>query len=151
MPRAIKTKVQSSVDVSALEDLIGFHVRLAMLALRRSFFRHVGDGDVRPGLASLLQILSSNQAASQSELAASIGIDKATIVSLVDAAESSGWIQRTRDTRDRRRHVLVLTEKGKKAVNRLRKQTRSHERKFRARFTEQELNELIEYLRRIYS
>jgi DNA-binding MarR family transcriptional regulator len=151
MPEAKIAKSQTTVDVSALEDLIGFHIRLAMLAMRRSFFRHVGGGDVRPGLSSLLQVLSSNQSASQTELAASIGIDKATIVSLIDAAESSGWIQRSRDPRDRRRHVLILTDEGKAAVKQLRQQTRSHEKKFRARFSDKELNDLIEYLKRIYA
>lgn len=138
-------------DSSALAGLIGFHIRLAMLAMRRSFFQHVGDGAIRPGLSSLLQLVASNRGVSQTELSAALGIDKATIVSLIDDAESQGWISRKRATDDRRKHELVLTAKGKRAAARLAKQTREHEQKFRDRFSEQELETFIEYLQRIYS
>jgi DNA-binding MarR family transcriptional regulator len=146
-----RNRARPGADQSALEDLIGFHIRLSMLALRRSFFQHVGDGGVRPGLSSLVQLLAANEGVSQTELSESLGIDKGTIVSLIDTAESSGWITRARAEHDRRRHELVLTDKGKAVAKELGEQTREHEKKFRARFTDEELANLIDYLKRIYS
>lgn len=149
--KSIDKRPRPVTDSSALDGLIGFHIRLALLAMRRSFFQHVGDGGVRPGLSSLLQLVAINQGASQTQLSEALGIDKATIVSLIDDAEASGWIVRRRASDDRRRHELVLTGKGKKAAARLAKQTLEHEKKFRSRFSDRELADLIEYLQRIHS
>lgn len=144
-------KPKSGLDASALEGLIGFHIRLALLAMRRSFFQEVGEGNVRPGLSSVVQLLAMNPGASQTELSARLGIDKATLVSLIDTAESSGWITRARATDDRRRHELALTREGRAMARRLGEQTKEHEKKFRARFSDKELEDFIEYLKRIYT
>ncbi len=149
--KANDERQESATDSSALAGLIGFHIRLAMLAMRRSFFQHVGNGGVRPGLSSLLQLVAGNRGISQTQLSEALGIDKATIVSLIDDAESEGWLSRRRAADDRRRHELVLTAKGRKAAAKLAKQTREHEKKFRDRFSKQELEQFIDYLQRIYS
>ena len=76
------------VDTQPLDGLLGFHIRLAMVELRRSFLRHVADGSVRPGLASLLQLVAANPGASQIELSRAMHTDKASLVSLLDQAEA---------------------------------------------------------------
>jgi DNA-binding MarR family transcriptional regulator len=138
------------VDCDILLGYIGFNVRRAMQALRRSFFDNVGAGEVRPGQASLLETVARNPGASQIELSAALGFDKATIVALIDSAEEAGWLTRRRATDDRRRHELVLTRLGEQFVTRLRKQTMAHEQRFRALYTEQELANFLEYLQRLY-
>lgn len=134
-----------------LTGLIGFHLRLALLELRRSFSQHVGEGAIRPGLASLLQLAATNPGFSQTELADALGVDKASLVALVSDAESEGWVRRRRAAADRRRYHVVVTAKGKQMAAKLAKQTLEHERKFRDRFSERELDTLIAYLRRIYA
>ena len=134
-----------------LTQLVGFHLRLALLELRRSFSRHVGDGAIRPGLASLLQLAAMNPGLSQNELAAALGMDKASLVALVADAESEGWVRRRRAAVDRRRYEVVVTAKGKRTAAKLARQTLEHEQKFRDRFSAAELEQLIAYLQRIYS
>lgn len=138
------------VDTQPLDGLLGFHIRLAMMELRRSFFRHVADGGIRPGLASLLQLVAANPGASQVELSRVMHIDKASLVSLLDKAESSGWLNRVRSKEDRRRHELKLTPKGEAMATSLRKQTTRHEKKYLDRFSPDELKQIVEYLQRIY-
>lgn len=138
------------VDTQPLDGLLGFHIRLAMMELRRSFFQHVADGGVRPGLASLLQLVAANPGASQVELSRAMHIDKASLVSLLDQAESSGWLNRVRSKEDRRRHELKLTPKGERMAASLRKQTMRHEKKYLDRFTPDELEQIVKYLQRIY-
>ena len=158
-PVAVKTRKKSArkttrrrqhIDTMALDGLLGFHIRLAMMELRRSFFEHVGDGSVRPGLASLLQLVAANPGASQVELSREMHIDKASQVSLLDQAESAGWLIRTRSKEDRRRHELKLTPKGEAMAAKIRKQTMRHEKKYVDRFSPEELKQLVEYLHRIY-
>jgi DNA-binding MarR family transcriptional regulator len=139
-----------SLDTKSLDVLLGFHTRLAMMEIRRSYFRHVGNGEVRPGLASLLQLVAANPGASQIEVSRAMHIDKASLVSLLDKAEAAGWLNRERSKEDRRRHELVLTPEGKKMAAKLRRQTLRHEEKFLKRFSASELEQIIAYLRRIY-
>jgi DNA-binding MarR family transcriptional regulator len=140
-----------TVNTDVLTGLLGFRMRLAMTELRRSYLRNVGDGGVRPGLASLLQLIAMNRSASQAELADALHLDKATLVALIDKAESAGWLSRQRAQEDRRRHELVLTQKGVEKVRNLSRQTDQFDKKFRARFTSKELTQLMDYLERIYS
>ena len=139
-----------TVNTDVLTGLLGFRMRLAMTELRRSYLQNVAGGEVRPGFASLMQLIAANRSASQAELAQALHIDKATLVALIDKAESAGWLSRQRAQEDRRRHELVLTPKGQDKVRHLARQTNRFEKRFRARFTEQELAKLMEYLERIY-
>lgn len=138
------------IDTQPLDGLLGFHIRLAMVELRRSFLRHVADGGVRPGLASLLQLVAANPGASQIELSRAMHTDKASLVSLLDQAEAEGWLKRVRSKVDRRRHELALTPEGTTTAAMLRKQTSRHEKKYIDRFTPEEREQLVEYLQRIY-
>lgn len=140
-----------AVNTDVLTALLGFRVRLAMTELRRSYLRNVADGAVRPGFASLLQLIAVNRNASQAELAEALHLDKATLVALIDKAESAGWLLRQRAQEDRRRHELVLTPKGMEKVRKLARQTNQFDKKFRARFTAKELAQLMDYLQRIYT
>lgn len=133
-----------------LLGLIGFNIRRAQLALRRSYFKSVADGNVRPGQASLIQLIGANPGASQVELAKALGVDKATIVSLIDRSEKAGWVVRKPGRQDRRRHELHLTGEGEKKRRQLQRQMHDHEAAFRDRFNERELKQLLEYLQRIF-
>jgi DNA-binding MarR family transcriptional regulator len=53
---------------------------------------------------------------SQQQLCQSLGIDSGNMVELVDGLEALGCAQRTRDPRDRRRHLLTLTAAGEQQV-----------------------------------
>ena len=43
-------------------------------------------------------------------------LDPNNCVLLLNAMESSGWIERRRDPADRRRHIVVLTTAGREAL-----------------------------------
>lgn len=57
----------------------------------------------------------------QKDLAASVGIEGATLVRLIDTLVDKGLIQRTEDSSDRRKNLISLTEEGRSTVERLRK------------------------------
>jgi len=141
---------QRAIDTDTLDGLLGFHMRLAMTKLRRSFLQHVADGAIRPGLASLLLLVSANRGISQVEVSRAMRIDKASLVPLLDKAEAAGWLRRNRSRVDRRRHELVLTRAGRKTAARIQNEIERHVKGFRDRFTENETAQLVEFLRRIY-
>lgn len=140
----------AQVDTAPLDALLGFHVRIAMMTMRRSFLDSVAHGEVHPGLASLLQLVRVNPEASQVDLARALYVDKATLVALLNKAESLGWVTRLRSTYDRRRHVVRLTAEGEKRMRDIAREMQLHEKTYLRRFSAQEMETLVGLLRRIY-
>jgi DNA-binding MarR family transcriptional regulator len=140
----------TQLDLDILPSLLGFNIRRAQIALWRDFNQNVADGEVRPGVFSLMLLANANPGIAQIEIADQLAIDKASVVALVDRLENAGWVQRKRSTEDRRRQGLFLTPAGTKAFKTLKKEMVEHERKFVERFSEQERKTLIALLQRLH-
>jgi DNA-binding MarR family transcriptional regulator len=69
---------------------------------------------------------------SQQEVAHRMGVDRTTMVALVDDLENKGLVQRRQDPRDRRKNVVVLTNAGHATLSRARAATEEAERRFLA-------------------
>ena len=63
---------------------------------------------------ALLSSLEEFGPSSQKELSRRIGFDESDLVRLVDMLEREGLVERRIDSRDRRRHSLTLTSKGRR-------------------------------------
>ena len=59
-----------------------------------------------------LRVLAHGAPASQLQVAQVLGIDRTTMVALLDALERKGIVTRRPDPADRRRNVVDLTEEG---------------------------------------
>jgi DNA-binding MarR family transcriptional regulator len=116
-------------DMDVLPSLLGFNIRRAQIALWRDFHQNVAEGEIRPGAFSALALINGNPGLSQTELANLLGIDKASMVSLVDRLEDEGWVIRKRSTDDRRRQGLFITAEGTRTFKSLRREMLEHERK----------------------
>jgi DNA-binding MarR family transcriptional regulator len=138
------------LDLDCLPTLLGFNIRRAQIALWRDFNRNVAEGYVRPGVFSALLLAHANPGIAQIEIGNQLGIDKASVVSLIDRMEEAGWVTRKRSADDRRRQGIFLTSAGEKACRTLKREMIDHERKFVGRYTDQELRTLIALLRRLH-
>jgi DNA-binding MarR family transcriptional regulator len=67
-------------------------------------------------MGGVLQALTSGGPLTLGEIAADLGLGKATVTELVDRIEAKGLVARIRDDRDRRRVFIGLTEAGERAV-----------------------------------
>ena len=92
-----------------LPKLLGYNLRRAHQASWRTYVSFIGENKIRPGLFSLLCLVRSNPGIAQIELGTHLGVDKASIVALLDRLERAGLIERRRSTRDRRRQGIFLT------------------------------------------
>ena len=100
---------------------------------------------------SLLVLVGSNPGIAQIELGTHLGIDKASIVALLDRLEKSGMLARRRSTRDRRRQGIYLTERGAGALDALLAGVRALERRMASRFSRSEFAQLLSLLQRLYA
>jgi len=69
----------------------------------------------------VLSYVERQAPARQQELCETLMLDANNCVLLLNELEDAGWVQRRRDTSDRRRHVVELTEDGGAALERARK------------------------------
>ena len=110
----------------------------------------IGEKNIRPGLFSLLVLVGANPGIAQIELGTHLGIDKASIVALLDRLEKAGMLDRLRCTRDRRRQGIYLTSRGTEALESLVAAVRTLERRVASKFTRPEFDLLLSFLRRLY-
>lgn len=68
----------------------------------------------------VLSYLRQNSPARQQDLCETLMLDANNCVLLLNELENQGWTERRRDPEDRRRHVVELTEAGRKAWERAR-------------------------------
>jgi DNA-binding MarR family transcriptional regulator len=142
--------VDARVDLGILPGLLGYNLRRAHQLSWRTYVSFIGKQKIRPGLFSLMCLVRSNPSISQIELGTHLGVDKTSIVALLDRLERAGLIQRKRSTRDRRRQGICLTEAGVEEFESLVAQVRQLERHMASRFRPQELKQFLGYLRRMY-
>lgn len=67
-----------------------------------------------------LSYLSQRSRSRQQDLCETLMLDANNCVLLLNELETAGWTQRTRDTDDRRRHVVEITAAGHEALERAR-------------------------------
>jgi DNA-binding MarR family transcriptional regulator len=67
---------------------------------------------------------------SQQEVARRLGVDRTTMVDLIDELEGKGLVQRRQDPADRRRNVVALTPAGTATLDGASRATREAERRF---------------------
>ncbi len=141
----------AKVDLGVLPRLLGYNLRRANQASWRTYVSFIGEQKIRPGLFSLLCLVRFNAGIAQIDLGTHLGVDKASIVALLDRLERAGLIERRRSTRDRRRQGISLTPSGEAEFESLMSQVRQLERHMSSRFNKQELDQFLGYLQRMYS
>jgi len=141
----------AKVDLGMLPRLLGYNLRRAHQAAWRTYVSFIGENKIRPGLFSLLILTRSNPGIAQIELGTHLGVDKASIVALLDRLERAGLIERRRSTRDRRRQGIFLTEAGSGELEALMGQVRQLERHMASRFSKSELDQFLGFLHRMYA
>lgn len=109
-----------------LPRLIGYRLRLAQQAVFRDFASSVGE--LSPGRVGMLMLIEANPGVPQGRLAEAVGLDRSTMVGVVDGLEERGFIERRRGA-DRRTNGLWLTRTGRTLVARLRRRIERHERR----------------------
>ncbi len=137
------------LDFDGLNGLLGYCVRRAQGAMHRDFVTSLSDLDLTQKQTATLWLIGANGGVSQVTIAASLGMDRATMMALVDRLEQRGLVIRKRSTSDRRRQELHLTPAGQAMLKKAKTKIAEHERRFVTRFKQGELAALISGLRRL--
>ena len=99
-------------------------------------------------LFALLNVLGARNGAIQQELGAAMGIDPSTMVSLVDQLETAGLAKRRLRPSDRRAREVVITPRGRRALEQARQLARRVEDDVLRGLSGAERRQLLALLRR---
>ena len=94
----------------------GHLIRRAQQIAVSVFAQELAVFDVTPVQFAILNALMDAPGTDQVTLAARVAFDAATSGSVIGRLEAKGWVRREASPQDRRRKLLWLTPKGKKAV-----------------------------------
>lgn len=132
-----------------LDGLLGYRVRRAHGAMHRDFVASLSSLTLTQKQAATLWLINSNVGVSQATLAGSLGMDRATMMSVVDRLEERGLVIRRRSATDRRRQELHLTPLGQSTLKKAKAKIAEHERRFTSRLKPAELETLLSLLQRL--
>jgi DNA-binding MarR family transcriptional regulator len=115
------------LDMGILPELIGYHLRRAQVAVFQNFVQAMAGVEVTPGQFGVLQVIARNPGLSQTELGNAIGIDRSTVVAVIDKLEGRDFVVRAPSPTDRRSYALRLSECGARLLDDLERRVRAHE------------------------
>ena len=108
------------------DDERGLDALTGVLLMAREMRRQVHDlmageqwaaeAGFRPPCMGVLAAVEKLQPVSQRTISDHLGLDASDVVGVLDILEAASMVERRRDPRDRRRHAVVLTERGETAA-----------------------------------
>ena len=147
--RSASVRAEDGAALGILPDLIGYHVRLAQIAIFSHFERTLMALELSPGLFALLVIIGANPGMKQSRLAEAAKLDRSTLVPALDKLEDRLLVERRPAPEDRRSNGLFLTAAGSRLLTRAEDGVRAHEATIAAALDARERTQLITLLDRL--
>ena len=106
--------------------------------------------EINPAQGRIMFVLWRNDGISINELAKKTSLGKSTLTSMLDRLEASGFIMRIPSPEDRRKILIKRTEKDKSFQDLYVQVSQDMTKLFYAGFSEKEIDEFEQYLRRIF-
>lgn len=147
---ADKPLSENDQEIGALGDIVGFHIRLAHGAVYRHFTETFAALGLTQKQVSVLWLVGDHPGISQIEVGRRLRMDRATTMTIVNRLRDRGLVHRERSEDDGRKQAMVLTEAGRAALIEARDCIAAHERWLKNRFTDHEVEKLVEMLTRIH-
>lgn len=131
----------------ALADRLGYLLKHAQLRLAELTGAAMAPFGVTGRECAVLIAVDSRAPLSQQEVAHRLGVDRTTMVALIDELEGKRLVQRRRDPDDRRKNVVALTEAGRTTLRKASRAGDEAERRFLSALTGDQATRLKEALR----
>jgi DNA-binding MarR family transcriptional regulator len=147
--QADKALVRAAVRLGRLESLLGYTLRRAQVRVFQDFEAEMKSLGLTPGQLGTLFLIEANRGLSQSELGAALGIDRSSVVPLIDRLQKRGWVRRAARASDRRAHALELAPGGVALLAKLMPRLDAHEARIAAGLSAAERKTLHELLARV--
>lgn len=138
-------------DFAGLDTLIGYRLRRAQSAVHRDYNAMFEELKITQKQTGVMWLVSSNPGLAQGSVGASLGMDRATMMVIVDRLEARGLLKRIRSRKDARQRELFATPEGQRLMKKVHSLTERHEKRLKQLFTAAELQILEHLLQRLQS
>ncbi|MEQ9813007.1 MAG: MarR family transcriptional regulator [Azospirillaceae bacterium] len=147
--RARRKRQPVELDQAFLPGQLGYMLRRAQIAAFQDYARHAGGFGITPGQFGVLVLIAANEGLSQTELGEALGIDRSTMVAVIDRLEARGIVVRAPSPRDRRSYALRLSEAGRALVAEMRPAIQAHQDSLAGRLGPGEADTLLRLLAKL--
>jgi DNA-binding MarR family transcriptional regulator len=136
-------------DIGWMGNLLSVKLRSVQVFLSRGLSDLVNEEEIKPGYISSLSLIGANPGISQLEVGEATGIDRTTMVEILDELESRGWVVRKKSETDRRRYLLFSTSKGDGELKRIVLALQRTENEMLSQFPAEDLEQFLQLLERM--
>ena len=133
----------------ALAERFGFLLGKSHLRLAAAAERALDEPGLTMKHFGSLTVIATEGPLSQQRLSERIGLDRTTIVAIVDDLERAGYVERRRDPNDRRAYALEATPAGERWRQRVGKAVLEAEAEFLAPLRAGERRTLVALLQKL--
>ncbi len=147
---AVTPVEHDDTDIGEINDIIGFHIRLAHGACYRHFTETFTDLELTQKQVSVMWLVDDHPAISQIDLGQRLRMDRATTMTIINRLQARHFLRREKSPTDGRKQALFLTAEGEKVLGEAKRAIREHENWVKSRFTDAEVKTLMELLARIH-
>src|SRR6187402_2839449 len=99
-PVPVVATTPSVLDYSGLDDLLGYRLRRAQGAVHRDYLASLGNLKLTQKQTAVLWLVMANPGVAQGAIGTALGMDRATMMGLVDRLEARGLLLRRRSAAD---------------------------------------------------
>ena len=128
---------------------LSYLLKRAFLELEDLHVAHLASSGVNARELAVLLLLDGREPESQQQAAGRLGVDRTTMVGLLDSLEGKGLVARQADARDRRRNVVGLTDAGQRTLKKAKTASDEAERRLLGELSDTEALRLRELLGRV--
>ena len=133
----------------SVKDRLGFLLAKNHLSFLRQVEAKLEPRGVTGRHFGCLTVIANEGPMTQQRLGDRMGVDRTTVVAIVDALERFGFVERRRNPDDRRAYALEVTAEGSAWLERATKIVTESESEFLAALSPEEREQLIELLQRV--
>ena len=148
MKRPASTPVP--IELGRLGPVVGYHLRRAQLRAYDNFPAEARKRGVTPPHVAVLLLVEANPGIKQTTLAKVLGLERSTMVRMVDRLEAAALIERGSSRSDRRIAPPVLTARGRAFIETILPKVLDSERALLAPLTAPERATLLRLLRKLH-
>ena len=128
---------------------MGYHLRRAQIRFFNDFENSMGGVQITPGQFGVITLIAANPGLTQSALARAVGIERSTMVAVIDVLESRSLVERRPSPVDRRSYALVLSAGGSDMLEQLKPMVLEHEKRVTANLDSEERSQLLRILSKL--
>jgi DNA-binding MarR family transcriptional regulator len=135
----------------AVSRRLGYLLKHAAIRLAQLNEKALAPFGIDSRELAVLLLLADHEPASQQQAAQRLGVDRTTMVALLDTLEGKGLLSRRPQAGDRRRNVVELTDTGQETVLRATRASDEAESALLARISPRDAERLRELLQTVTS